>query len=172
MPFAFVHYESCEEAETALKNAPGKFLNGRRIRVEKAKVNRSLFIKFPDNKSTPEIFQNLKKFGTIEKFIRGKSGSAFVKYNFREDALDAFSSLKQENNVNAEWVSSKNYIFISNLDVTVDYCKLYNRFSNHGDITNFQLFYYYDLKNIFALINYKLHDSCIDAVINEVNIST
>jgi RNA recognition motif-containing protein len=105
-----------EDSNQALTNTNGKTLDGRRLRVEKAKVNRTLFIAKLSQISNTQVrtllFSSLKlsltlklqlreiveKYGPVDNVCVIKNhqtnkskGCGFVKYRFREDAMDAFS---------------------------------------------------------------------------------
>jgi hypothetical protein len=43
-PYAFVQFQKVEEADKAMSMAQTCTLDGRKLRIEKAKVNRTLFV--------------------------------------------------------------------------------------------------------------------------------
>ncbi|KND02844.1 hypothetical protein, variant [Spizellomyces punctatus DAOM BR117] len=126
-PYAFVQFESVEDSKHALVEAHNTVIDGRHIRVEQARVNRTLFIaKF--NKSVAEYVQDandvkavtsqlrqiLERYGPVEdltilqNYQTGRSkGCGFVKFCFREDAIRAYLGLRTNLKWVAEW--SDNY---------------------------------------------------------------
>ncbi|KAJ3033495.1 hypothetical protein HDV00_006311 [Rhizophlyctis rosea] len=113
---ANLHEQEIEDARRALIEAHNTSLDGRNIRVEQARVNRTLFIaKF--NKSLAEgvdvekqLKEFLEKFGPVEdltvlqNYQTGRSkGCGFVKYCYREDAIRAFLGIRANYKWVAEW---------------------------------------------------------------------
>jgi RNA recognition motif-containing protein len=106
-PYAFVQFSDVDDATEALKS--NKLFDGKRLRVERAKVNRTLFIaKLSRNTTNSGLREQAQKFGPVESVTIIKNhqtnkskGCGFVKYSYREDAMDAFVGLK---NVNHKWV--------------------------------------------------------------------
>ncbi|ORY95866.1 hypothetical protein BCR43DRAFT_564645, partial [Syncephalastrum racemosum] len=109
-PYAFVQFERAAEAKQALAKAPNTILDGRHIRCEPARVNRTLCLIPYSNKDLSKelIREKLSGFGKIEDITvlypnsrkNGKTrhhGSrepcAFVKYCYRDDAIQAYLSL-------------------------------------------------------------------------------
>lgn len=96
-----------EAAEESL-NAE-HFLDGRRLRVERAKVNRTLFLAKlsvlltpPELRKIAEVYGEVESVTIIKHHPTNKSkGCGFVKYRYREDAAEAFTSLK---NAHKKWV--------------------------------------------------------------------
>ncbi|TPX64486.1 hypothetical protein SpCBS45565_g05891 [Spizellomyces sp. 'palustris'] len=119
--------QSVEDSKHALVEAHNTVIDGRHIRVEQARVNRTLFIaKF--NKSVAEYVQDandvkavtsqlrqiLERYGPVEdltilqNYQTGRSkGCGFVKFCFREDAIRAYLGLRTNLKWVAEW--SDNY---------------------------------------------------------------
>eukprot|EP00026_Physarum_polycephalum_P004277 Phypoly_transcript_04294.p1 GENE.Phypoly_transcript_04294~~Phypoly_transcript_04294.p1 ORF type:complete len:546 (+),score=93.93 Phypoly_transcript_04294:324-1961(+) len=106
-PYAFVQFCEVDDSNEALKS--NKLFDGKRLRVERAKVNRTLFIaKLSRNTTNIALREQAQKFGPVESVTIIKNhqtnrskGCGFVKYTYREDAMDAFVGLK---NVNHKWV--------------------------------------------------------------------
>jgi len=100
--YAFVQFASTEDADRALSDSHGRVLDGRAVRVERAKVNRTLFIaRFSRELSEADVHAHCSAYGPVESvtFIKHhqtqqSKGCGFVKYAFREDALDAIAGLK------------------------------------------------------------------------------
>ncbi|ORX89985.1 hypothetical protein K493DRAFT_305307 [Basidiobolus meristosporus CBS 931.73] len=88
-PYSFVQFENVHDAKRALTEAHHTILDGRHIRVEQARVNRTLFI--------AKISRSLNE----ENYQTGRSkGCGFVKFCYRDDAIRAYSELR----VNSKWV--------------------------------------------------------------------
>ncbi|AET41127.1 Rim4p Ecym_7289 [Eremothecium cymbalariae DBVPG len=122
-PYAFVQYTNDNDAKRALKQAQGTLLNGRTIRCEKAKVNRTLFIS-TRNRKTPEvtsdeIIQLCSSFGELEQLVASReyafkknyypidrSSAWFVQFAYRDDAIRAFINLKPGYDWTVEWVQN------------------------------------------------------------------
>lgn len=156
-PFAFVQYESSADAKSALIQGHQRILDGRPVRVEQARVNRTLFVtRYDRNMSEHQLRAELETFGHIEelKFLRnavtGKSkGCAFIRYHFREDAIKAFSGVKSKYHWSAEWTENLEKreshpdpfeIFVGQLDpLSVDEQDVFNRFKKYGTIQRVQL---------------------------------
>lgn len=81
-----------------MTEAHNTILDNRHIRVEQAKVNRTLFIaKFQRNTSDRLLKEILERHGPVEEltilqnYATGKpKGCGFVKYKYREDAIRAY----------------------------------------------------------------------------------
>ncbi|AMD22306.1 HGL034Cp [Eremothecium sinecaudum] len=122
-PYAFVQYTNDIDAKRALKQAQGTLLNGRTIRCEKAKVNRTLFIS-TRNRKTPEvtseeIVQLCSSFGELEQLVASReyafkknyypidrSSAWFVQFAYRDDAIRAFINLKPGYDWTVEWAQN------------------------------------------------------------------
>ncbi|KAI9469813.1 MAG: hypothetical protein EXX96DRAFT_587522 [Benjaminiella poitrasii] len=121
-PYAFVQYEFVSHCKIALKEAPGTMLNGRSIRCEPARVNRSIcLVSLNQPFHKKHIQDTLSTFGEIEDITilqpHGKFHSIFIKYRYRDDALKAYMTLKfsdhhyiskliQQNQWFVEWASN------------------------------------------------------------------
>ncbi|KAI8991272.1 hypothetical protein BDF20DRAFT_997187 [Mycotypha africana] len=112
-PYAFVQYESVSDSRVALKEAPGTILNGRSVRCEPARVNRSICLvslSQPFNKKY--IQESLVEFGEIEDVSvlqpHGKFYSVFIKYKYRDDAIKAFLTLKYADHLSFQLVTAAN----------------------------------------------------------------
>eukprot|EP01101_Sappina_pedata_P007091 TRINITY_DN3686_c0_g1_i1.p1 TRINITY_DN3686_c0_g1~~TRINITY_DN3686_c0_g1_i1.p1 ORF type:complete len:477 (+),score=80.03 TRINITY_DN3686_c0_g1_i1:48-1433(+) len=154
-PYAFVQFTTDESAERALAAAEEELvLEGRRLRIEKARVNRTLFVaKIPRDLTTEELRSVASGFGEVEIVTMIKSyhtntnkGCAFIKFLYREDAMDALLGLRS---VQRKWVvewarsrrdpdmlgSDKCHIFVGGLDPrTVSEEWLAERFGVYGEI--------------------------------------
>ncbi|CDS13122.1 hypothetical protein LRAMOSA05305 [Lichtheimia ramosa] len=122
-PYAFVQYARQHDATVALENAPGTLLDGRKIRCEQARVNRTICIS-SSNTDMPlkgdEVRNKLSSFGNIESMRmvdvpteQGVKLYAYVKYQYRDDAIKAFLILRGDAGLQTKW-----YIdWAANLDV-------------------------------------------------------
>ncbi|KAF0368603.1 RNA-binding domain-containing protein [Gigaspora margarita] len=159
-PYSFVQFESIEDAQRALTEAHNSIVDGRHIRVEKAKVNRTLLIgRFSRDMKEDDITKFLEPYGATEDihilkdFRTGQSrGCAFVKFCYREDAISAYMSLRRTSSYVIEWAANlekatpgpgdidKGTIFVGQLNpeaVTKDV--LEQKFSSYGEIKDLRL---------------------------------
>lgn len=156
-PYAFVQFDNEKDALEAIKRYNGLALSGREIRCEKASVNRTIFVG-PKSKATKwwsqVIVKSLcAKFGPIEQAIAGVSGSPFwfVQYVYREDAVRAYASLREEGKCTVDWVQnlSEEAQFLDNTKLTavsvsplpqgVTEAGVASKFSSYGDIEMIKL---------------------------------
>lgn len=95
-----IFLQRLHDAAIALENAPGTLLDGRKIRCEQARVNRTICIS-SNSANVPlerdEVRIRLSSFGTIESMRmvddpteQGMKMYAYVKYQYRDDAIKAF----------------------------------------------------------------------------------
>lgn len=119
-PYAFVQYKNDKDAKRALKMAQGSILNGRTLRCESARVNRTLFITHQDQLPFNRIVELCEKFGELEQLVPNKEHHHFKKYNYptstgnswfvqfayRDDAIRAFANLRGEPEWDVEWVQN------------------------------------------------------------------
>lgn len=156
-PYAFVQYERIEDAQNALINGHHKVLDGRPVRVEQAKVNRTLFVSRFDRELKEEHLLNcFKEFGLVEELIllksttTGKSkGCCYVKFHYRDDAIKAFTGLRSQYHWASEWASNVSNahsqvdpfsVFVGQLDPyqVTEQC-LFDIFQEYGNIDYIQL---------------------------------
>lgn len=160
-PYAFVQYNKDEEANKAIKLGQHSLLNGRTIRCEKARVNRTLFIRVNISDMTPaKMASILSQYGKLERLVPvdnqlqpAKNPSAieknwFAKYMYRQDAICAYANLKTRYRWCVEWAQNledeytnepevtidKYSIFIGHLNTTISQTELVERFQKHGAI--------------------------------------
>lgn len=123
-PYAFVQYKNDKDAKMALKMAQGSMLNGRTLRCESARVNRTLFITHQDSLEFNKIMELCEKFGELEQLVPNKEQnqfhrnnrkyhyptsngcSWFVQFAYRDDAIRAFANLRGEPEWDVEWVQN------------------------------------------------------------------
>lgn len=161
-PYAFVQYGTDKEASKAIKEGQHSVLNNRTIRCEKARVNRTLFVHASDYKKVNinEFRSILETYGEVEKLIPVEphfkntkdseefNQSWFAKFVYRQDAINAFASLKLKDSWRVEWAQNlddeyKNTpdvtidrysIFVGHLDPRIKKSELIERFELHGKI--------------------------------------
>ena len=122
-PYAFVQYTNDLDAVVALENAHGTVLDGRVIRCEPARVNRTLFISGPNKVSHIDIKRLCSSFGKLEQLVPNKdknqlaqkplspitsSNCWFVRFVYRDDAIRAFANLKMDSNWTVQWAQNVN----------------------------------------------------------------
>ncbi|CAK9441267.1 uncharacterized protein LODBEIA_P51360 [Lodderomyces beijingensis] len=122
-PYAFVQYLTEEDSKIAIEMGHNSMLNGRSIRCEAAKVNRTLFFTSKSVLAESVIRAILDRFGEIEELVPSNSrgqiftataGSAackgyrnwFCKFVYRDDAIKAFASLTEEGFYQIEWAQN------------------------------------------------------------------
>ncbi|KAG0669303.1 hypothetical protein C6P45_003902 [Maudiozyma exigua] len=122
-PYAFVQYTNDQDATNALEKAHGTILDGRVIRCEPARVNRTLFITNLTPVSHVDIKQLCGTFGKLEQLVPNKdknqlsqrfahpvtvSNSWFIRFVYRDDAIRAFANLKMDPRWTVQWAQNVN----------------------------------------------------------------
>jgi RNA recognition motif-containing protein len=196
-PYAFVQYKEVEQANEALIATHGQILDGRRLRVEKARVNRTLFIAKIDRGFTnTQVREVCEEFGPVESvtiirnhFTNQSKGCGFVKYKYREDAMEAFANLKNSPRKLPwviEWATSTNdpdlqgidkrNLFIGGLSPRVTKESLEERFGAYGKVESITLVNRdaeileqnpEEARNAFCFLRYESEDSAIAAIEQE-----
>lgn len=117
-PYAFVQYTNENDCVKAIENGNRITLHGRLLRCEKAKVNRTLFVKFPHALNKADCLCSMMKFGEIEdtvvsdqygtlvEFQREFGYFWFVQFVYREDAIKAYAGLVGNKKYHAEWAQN------------------------------------------------------------------
>ncbi|ODV80652.1 uncharacterized protein CANTADRAFT_33947, partial [Suhomyces tanzawaensis NRRL Y-17324] len=118
-PYAFVQYSNNLEAKRAIKFGHNSILNGRNIRCEQAKVNRTLFLSSLTVFTEKAIEKHLTDFGEIEQLAQSDPAGVLVeshsakgskawycKFVYRDDAIRAFANLSEGNNFEVEWAQN------------------------------------------------------------------
>ena len=120
-PYAFVQFTNDLDARRALNLAHGSLLNGRPIRCEPARVNRTLFITHATPISYIDVNQFCSLFGKLEQLVPSRdkfqfskgynvlvttSSSWFVRFVFRDDAIRAFANFKTEDDWSVQWAQN------------------------------------------------------------------
>ncbi|KAK9432257.1 hypothetical protein V1505DRAFT_398685 [Lipomyces doorenjongii] len=157
-PYAFVQLRSYEDARDALRECRGALIFDRPIRCEHARVNRALFLASASRHLLRRDAENIfKKFGQLEFLIsatiqygRGNVRGWCAKFEYREDAIEAYFNLKPNEDCIIFYVQNPDpriptsmdnpSIFIRNLDakrVTTEL--LQSRFAKYGRIIDIEL---------------------------------
>ncbi|KAI8823269.1 hypothetical protein BJ741DRAFT_634443 [Chytriomyces cf. hyalinus JEL632] len=155
-PYAFVQFENQRDAQVALARAHNTLIHGRYIRVEQAKVNRTLFIAKVKGIPVEELKSRLEAFGPVEDInllhnhhTNRSKGCGFVKFRLRDDAIKAFLGVRQQYPWVVEWATNFDQskpeldlctIFVGQLNqkfVTPE--MLRERFEKYGEIHSLQL---------------------------------
>ncbi|KNE70459.1 hypothetical protein AMAG_14586 [Allomyces macrogynus ATCC 38327] len=179
-PYAFVQYENVDDARAALDESHDTIIDGRHIRVEQARVNRTLFLaKLPKTLSDDALQKYLERWGRVEDVTlltnqtTGKSkGCGFAKFRYREDAIRAYLHIRQQAKWAVEWAANiekhqpetdRHAIFVGQLNPDqVSEQALGERFGRHGPIESVNLVN----KNgeAFAFIRYEDEESAQEAI--------
>ncbi|ANB14740.1 Rim4p [Sugiyamaella lignohabitans] len=140
-PYAFVQYSTVEEAKLAIEQAQRTELDGRAIRCEPAKVNRTLFITpvSVEKIGKSELEATLSRYGEIEditlaKFspaIRAPTESWFCRFVYREDATLAYAHLRSHEDWHAEWAQNLEHVVDANKEVIDKYSVFMGRLNFH-----------------------------------------
>lgn len=188
-PYAFVQYTNDEDCKIAIELGHNAVLDGRRLRCEAAKVNRTLFISRARPMKLTEVEQKLSEYGETELIIAStengnliseplpasaKCLNWFVKFCYRDDAIGAFASMTNSADFHVEWAQNiddstagvpridKFSIFVGQLSGDVTEKDLRDRFTTHGEIE------YISIKakpgSSFAFITFKHEKSAAGAV--------
>ncbi|GEQ70753.1 hypothetical protein JCM33374_g4432 [Metschnikowia sp. JCM 33374] len=158
-PYAFVQYTNDRDCKQAIKMGHNSELDGRKLRCEAAKVNRTLFISSFRETRKSDLQQLVRDFGETEliapsshtgRVIDASSPDSsfnwFVKFSYRDDAIRAFASLSDNEEYHVEWAQNiddvpvkssqfdKFSIFIGQLPASVTEADIRYHFSSHGTI--------------------------------------
>ncbi|KAG0348943.1 hypothetical protein BG004_003426 [Podila humilis] len=190
-PYSFVQFENVEQAQRAMAEAQNSVVDGRHIRIEPARVNRTLcLLRISRSTTEGEISEVMEEYGPLEDvsifFEPGpprSRRSAFVRYAYREDAIRAYMCLRGNSKWAIEWapnLSNQNHndhvdkdcIFIGQLDPEMATEEaLRERFSAYGEILNINLIrknkYGEGNMSAFAFVEYDNEQSASNAIANE-----
>eukprot|EP01116_Phalansterium_solitarium_P021861 TRINITY_DN6994_c0_g1_i1.p1 TRINITY_DN6994_c0_g1~~TRINITY_DN6994_c0_g1_i1.p1 ORF type:complete len:430 (+),score=98.44 TRINITY_DN6994_c0_g1_i1:38-1327(+) len=130
-PYAFIQYRTINSANQALVLGCKQTLDGKRLRTERAKVNRTLFFaKMPQSVTQQQLRDMMSQYGEVEHVAIIKNhqtnkskGCGFVKFVYREDAMEAFTSVKNDQKLHwvVEWSTNAN----DSSERAVDRCNLF-----------------------------------------------
>ncbi|KAG4305968.1 hypothetical protein PORY_000878 [Pneumocystis oryctolagi] len=195
-PYSFVQFENFDDAKRALREAHNTVIDGRHIRVEKARVNRTLYIsRIGHPLEEHDVRSLLEPYGEIEDIVipsssnnafRNNAGKCcFARFAFRDDAIQAFSSLRRNGNWIVEWAQNldqnnsqapvipvdKTSIFVGQLNPSlVTRESLLNRFKKYGEIIECSLVNKPNSnRTAFAFLQFNSIASASAAVENENN---
>ncbi|KAH3901595.1 Rim4p SCDLUD_001358 [Saccharomycodes ludwigii] len=147
-PYAFVQYTNDEDAKKAIKFGHGSLLNGRNIRCEFARVNRTLYISNnttfnQESLDSHGILKLMENFGEVEQLVscnnentgnnkkNNKLNGWFVQFAYRDDAIVAYARLKSNSFWNVDWAQNIEVPYYQNL-----VNKLKNKNGTHGSNYN------------------------------------
>ncbi|KAG0638092.1 hypothetical protein HOY80DRAFT_196424 [Tuber brumale] len=168
-PYSFCQFETDEVARRAIREGRARIIDssGRPIRCEPAKVNRTLILSKIDSSliHRHEVVDMLHGFGPLEsvEFSDGSStipsygqtsgNKCYVRFQFRQDAVDSFQSLRLNSHWVSDWTSNFSAhnmsmtlhcdqiievdtvsIFVGKLNPQITDSELRARFSAHGRI--------------------------------------
>ncbi|KAF9919883.1 hypothetical protein FBU30_010414 [Linnemannia zychae] len=190
-PYSFVQFENVEDAQRAMIEAQNTLVDGRHIRIEQARVNRTLFIlRFSRSTTEQDLMDVLEQYGPIEDVsifhdprpaTRNKR-YAFAKFAYRDDAIKAYVALRATSKWTIEWapnLSSQNQIekesiFIGQLNPDqVTETALHDRFQAYGSIKSVYLIkrnkQVIGRPTAFAFIEYDSERAARRAIENENN---
>lgn len=163
-PYAFVQYTNDADCRTAIELGHNSELGGRRLRCEAAKVNRTLFFSFEAPVNRSSIVSLISAYGdtdmispgtTSGRFIGDRlvvtSHNWFVKFAYRDEAIQAFASLSDSELFQVEWAQNvddkpvlhsnfdKSSVFVGQLPPEVSEEQLSRHFSAHGKVNNISI---------------------------------
>ncbi|KAK9246839.1 hypothetical protein V1506DRAFT_117764 [Lipomyces tetrasporus] len=189
-PYAFVQLRSYEDARDALRECRGALIFDRPIRCEHARVNRAIFLASASKHLLRRDAENIfKKFGQLEFLIsatiqygRGNVRGWCAKFEYREDAIEAYFNLKPNEDCIIFYVQNpdpriptsmdNSSIFIRNLDaarVTTEL--LQTRFDVYGRIIDIEILNRSSSdspsETLCALIKFTTMDEARNAIIQE-----
>jgi RNA recognition motif-containing protein len=114
-PYGFVQLSDRNRAQEAIKSPEPHVINGKKINVEKTKVNTTLFVaKIPKTMVNADIRSLAESYGPVESVAIIKTpgtqiskGQAFIKFEFKEDAEKCLNGFKTTYpNWICEWAKS------------------------------------------------------------------
>lgn len=153
-PYAFVQFSNDRDAQAALIGAQHSVLDGRTIRCEPAKVNRTLYVATSSggDTSATSVRAVVAEFGEIEEIIGNKkqeyNKAYFCKFTYRDDAIRAYANLRLDAKWVVEWAQNIEFpdhqatpltidrfsIFVGQLSPVVTKKDLVGRFKVYGAI--------------------------------------
>lgn len=164
-PYAFVQYNNDEDCQKAIVEGSNSQLGGRRLRCEAAKVNRTLFFSFSVEMSRESVRDLVSSFGGTDLILPGSesgrlvqtdlvtlsSRNWFVKFSYRDEAIQAFASFSEKLEFQVEWAQNvddisapqsmfeKNSVYIGQLSPFVTARRLRDHFEVHGTIEDISI---------------------------------
>ncbi|KAK6454989.1 uncharacterized protein RJT20DRAFT_120636 [Scheffersomyces xylosifermentans] len=148
-PYAFVQYTNDYDSKRAIIKGHNSVLDGRNIRCEAAKVNRTLFVSSNESISEAVIRNHLAKFGEIELLCPSNSfghlyrsngytrisRNWFCKFVYRDDAIRAFANITEAKTFNVEWTQN-----IEEEDEEKDYLRIRGKIDENVTFDKFSIF--------------------------------
>ncbi|KAF9209592.1 hypothetical protein BGZ49_003079 [Haplosporangium sp. Z 27] len=140
----------------SMLEAQNTIIDGRHIRIEQARVNRTLFVlRFGRAMTEQDLISFLEQYGPVEDVsifhdigpFRNKR-YAFAKFAYRDDAIRAYMSLRNNSKWTVEWAQNlscqnqieKESVFIGQLNPDlVTEVALRERFQVYGNIKHINL---------------------------------
>ncbi|CAO3569626.1 unnamed protein product [Mortierella alpina] len=191
-PYSFVQFERVEDARRAMVEAQNSVIDGRHIRIEQARVNRTLLIlRLGRTTTEQDIIDVLEQYGPLEDvsvfhdlgLVRNKR-YAFAKFCYRDDAINAFMGLRNDSKWTIEWAPNltkenqieRESVFVGQLNPDlVTESALRDRFQEYGNIENIHLVKRTrpgtNQSSAFAFIDFDDEQSARAAIDNENNAS-
>ncbi|SAM07235.1 hypothetical protein [Absidia glauca] len=191
-PYAFVQFERASNAQAALNESPGAILNGRSIRCELARVNRTLYLSslhYPLGEK--DVMEKLSIYGEVEhiRMDQDNAFGAYVKFRYRDDAIGAFLGLQKQSS-STRWLvcwcsnvnktlsediaeDTRNHdmscLFVGNLDKDIPRFELHQRFEAYGTIRSCNIVRKHNplFDVTFAFVRYTTRDAASSAILAE-----
>ena len=186
-PYAFAQYANDDDCKNAITLGHGTELEGRKLRCEAAKVNRTLFVSSSRPLRLEDLQTTVSRFGEIElllgstpegdvvHMVQGATSfSWFVKFSYRDDAIRAFASLAEDSHFHVEWAQNiddvntfgcnidRTSIYIGLLGPNVTEKEITTHFSVHGEIEEVSVIN--RLSSSFAFVTYTTEEAAASAV--------
>lgn len=189
-PYAFVQYTNDADCQNAIVNGHNSELDGRKLRCEAAKVNRTLFLACHHPMNADDIQHLVQQFGetdliapstpsgrVCQNIPAGACCNWFVKFTYRDDAIRAFASLADSEFYHVEWAQNiddivvkggsvnRYAIFVGQLPpvATEEHVRAY--FSSHGPIRDVSVIH--RPQTSFAFVTYETEAAAASAVATE-----
>ncbi|KAG5370859.1 Meiotic activator RIM4 [Yarrowia sp. E02] len=127
-PYAFVQFNTDDDAKNAITKGQGTYLDNRYIRCEPARVNRTLFVYQNPSTTSPQLKSYLEEFGEVEDLVdtcvRSRSSENnrgwFARFAYRSDAIKAYLHIRTQGDFEVEWAQNLNNDFSKTTVTTVD----------------------------------------------------
>lgn len=187
-PYAFVQYTNDIDCRTAIQLGHDSELGGRRLRCEAAKVNRTLFFLFTEPRTKDEVSAIVDVFGESDAILPGTNSGRlarissdstshnwFVKFAYRDEAIQAFAKLSDAGAFQVEWAQNiddaeslqesgfdRSLVYIGQLSSEVSTEALQEHFGIHGTINSINIVRKPD--STFAFISFKDESGAASAV--------
>lgn len=190
-PYAFVQYTNDHDCKLAIELAHNSIMDGRKLRCEAAKVNRTLFVTALREVTLAQMQEMTSLYGETDLLIASnRNGKAlkevqpdeaamnwYVKFTYRDDAIRAFATLTDHSDYTVEWAQNiddvelktcqidKCSIYVSQLSSRVEEKDIVDRFSSHGVIRYVNIVH--RGPSSFAFVTYEEEPAAASAVSRE-----